>query len=71
VRTTGVFLALTGAAVIILFILYTVLETLVTVPFWIKVGLTLLIVGGGLLIVSLIKERRSDAEKEPYGGIEK
>ncbi|MAG20950.1 MAG: hypothetical protein QF613_05435 [Candidatus Marinimicrobia bacterium] len=70
-RTTGVFLALTGAAVIILFILYTVLETLVTVPFWIKVGLTLLIVGGGLLIVSLIKERRSDAEKEPYGGIEK
>jgi hypothetical protein len=41
------------------------------VPFWIKVGLTLLIVGGGLLIVSLIKERRSDAEKEPYGGIEK
>ena len=70
-RTTGVFLALTGAAVIILFILYTVLETLVTVPFWIKVGWTLLIVGGGLLIVSLIKERRSDAEKEPYGGIEK
>lgn len=62
---------MTGAAVIILFILYTVLETLVTVPFWIKVGLTLLIVGGGLLIVSLIKERRSDAEKEPYGGIEK
>lgn len=70
-RTMGIFLALTGAAVIILYILYTVLETLVTVPFWIKVGLALLIVGGGLLIVSLIKERRSDAENEPYGGIKK
>ncbi len=70
-RTTGIFLALAGATVIILYILYTVLETLVSVPFWIKVGLALLIIGGGLLVVSLVKERRSDADKEPFRGIEK
>jgi len=70
-RTTGIFLALAGATVIILYILYTVLETLVSVPFWIKVGLALLIIGGGLLVVSLVKERRSDADKESFRGIEK
>ncbi len=63
-RSAGTYLAIAGAVIIALYISYQVLRALILIPFWVKAGLALIIVGGILLFVSLIKERMSDAKKE-------
>ncbi|MCH8011447.1 MAG: hypothetical protein IIA61_05805 [Candidatus Marinimicrobia bacterium] len=67
-RTVGIFLALAGAAVVVIYIAYLVFQAIIDIPFPIKAGLGLIIIGGILFIVSLIRERRSDAKKNHSGG---
>ena len=68
-RTVGIFLALAGAAVVVIYILYLVFQAIIDIPFPIKAGFGLIVIGGILFIVSLIRERRSDAKKESLRGI--
>ncbi len=68
-RTVGIFLALAGAAVVVIYIVYLVFQAIIDIPFPIKAGLGLIVIGGILFIVSLIRERRSDAKKESFRGI--
>ena len=68
-RTVGIFLALAGAAVVVIYILYLVFQAIIDIPFPIKAGFGLIVIGGILFIVSLIRERRSDAKKESFRGI--
>lgn len=65
-RTTGTYLAIAGAAIIVLFILFQLLRAIVAIPFWIMIGLVLIIVGAILLFTSLIRERVSDSKKEDF-----
>lgn len=68
-RTVGIFLALAGAAVVVIYIVYLVFQAIIDIPFPIKAGFGLIVIGGILFIVSLIRERRSDAKKESFRGI--
>lgn len=70
-RTTGIFMALAGAAIIVIYIIYLVFKAIIDIAFPIKAGLGLVVIGGILLIVSLIKERGKDAKKESFRGIKK
>jgi len=70
VRTAGTYLLVAGAAIIVLYVLFQVLRAIITVPFWVKAGLALIIIGAILLFVSLIRERVSDAKKESFEKIE-
>ncbi len=65
-RPTGTYLAIAGAVIIVLFILFQLLRVIVAIPFWIIVGLVLIIVGAILLFISLIRERVSDSKKEDF-----
>lgn len=69
-RTAGTYLSVAGAAIIVLYVLFQVLRAIITVPFWVKAGLALIIIGAILLFVSLIRERVSDAKKESFEKIE-
>lgn len=69
-RTAGIYLAVAGAVIIVLYVFYEVLRAIVSVPFWMKAGLTLVVIGGILLIISLIRERVSDSRTEKFKEIE-
>lgn len=69
-RTAGTYLSVAGAAIIVLYVLFQVLRAIITVPFWVKAGLALIIIGAILLFISLIRERVSDAKKESFDEIE-
>ena len=65
-RTAGTYIAVAGAAIIVLYVIYQVVRAIITIPFLVKAGLALIILGGILLFVSFIRERISDAKKESF-----
>ena len=65
-RTSGIYLALAGAAIIALYILYWILNSVLNISTIVKIGVVLLMVGGILLIISIIRERTEDAKKETF-----
>ena len=67
-RTSGIYLALAGAAIIALYILYWILDSVLNISTIVKIGVVLLMVGGILLIISIIRERTEDAKKETFRG---
>ena len=67
-RTSGIYLALAGAAIIALYILYWILNSVLNISTIVKIGVVLLMVGGILLIISIIRERTEDAKKETFRG---
>lgn len=69
-RTAGIYLAIVGAVIIVLFVVYQVIRAIVLIPFWVKAGLVLIVVGGIFLFASLIRERVSDARKEKFKEVE-
>lgn len=69
-RTAGIYLAVAGAVIIVLYVFYEVLRAIVSVPFWMKAGLALVVIGGILLVISLIRERVSDSRTEKFKEIE-
>lgn len=67
-RTSGIYLALAGAAIIALYILYWILDSVLNISTIVKIGVVLLVVGGILLVISIIRERTEDAKKESFRG---
>ena len=67
-RTSGIYLALAGAAIIALYILYWILDSVLNISTIVKIGVVLLLVGGILLVISIIRERTEDAKKESFRG---
>ena len=67
-RTSGIYLALVGAAIIALYILYWILDSVLNISTIVKIGVVLLVVGGILLVISIIRERTEDAKKETFRG---
>jgi len=67
-RTSGIYLALAGAAIIALYILYWILDSVLNISTIVKIGVVLLVVGGILLVISIIRERTEDAKKETFRG---
>ena len=65
-RISGIYLALAGAAIIALYVLYWILDSVLKISTIVKIGVVLLIVGGILLIISIIRERTEDAKKETF-----
>ena len=65
-RTSGIYLALAGAAIIALYILYWILDSVLNISTIVKIGVVLLVVGGILLVISIIRERTEDAKKETF-----
>ena len=65
-RTFGIFIAIAGAGIIVLHVLYQVLKAIVTIPFVVKAGLGLVLVGGIIVIASLVRERGADRKKETF-----
>jgi len=67
-RTSGIYLALAGGAIIALYILYWILDSILNISTIVKIGVILLVVGGILLVLSIIRERTEDAKKETFRG---
>ncbi len=67
-RKSGIYLALAGAAIIALYILYWILEAILNINMIVKIGIVLLVIGGILFIVSLIRERANDIKGESFRG---
>ena len=67
-RTSGIYLALAGAAIIALYVLYWILDSVLNISTIVKTGVVLLVVGGILLVISIIRELTEDAKKETFRG---
>lgn len=67
-RFSGIYLALAGAAIIALYVLYWILDSVLNISTIVKIGVVLLVVGGILLVISIIRERTEDAKKETFRG---
>ena len=67
-RTSGIYLALAGAAIIALYVLYWILDSVLNISTIVKIGVVLLVVGAILLVISIIRERTEDAKKETFRG---
>ena len=67
-RISGIYLALAGTAIIALYVLYWILDSVLNISAIVKIGVVLLMVGGILLIISIIRERTEDAKKETFRG---
>ena len=67
-RTVGIYLAVAGGAIIVLYALYQVLAAIVSISFPIQVGLILLIAGGVIVFISIIRERAQDTKREKFRG---
>ena len=67
-RISGIYLALAGAAIIALYVLYWILDSVLNISTIVKIGVVLLVVGGILLVISIIRERTEDAKKETFRG---
>ena len=65
-RTSGIYLALAGGAIIALYILYWILDSVLNISTIVKIGVVLLVVGAILLVISIIRERTEDAKKETF-----
>ncbi len=68
-RTAGIFMVLGGVAMIVVYIVYKLLEAIVLIPSEVKIAVALIVVGGLLMLASMIKERISDFKDEPFKGV--
>ncbi len=68
-RTAGIFMVLGGVAMIVVYIVYKLLEAIVLIPSEVKIAVALIVVGGLLMLASMIKERISDSKDEPFKGV--
>ena len=68
-RTAGIFMVLGGVAIIVIYIVYKLLEAIVLIPSEVKIAVALIVVGGLLILASMIKERISDSKDESFKGV--
>ena len=68
-RTAGIFMVLGGIAIIVVYIVYKLLEAIVLIPSEVKIAVALIVVGGLLILASMINERISDSKDESFKGV--
>ena len=65
-RTSGVFMLLAGVVIIAFYIIYELLKIIVFIPSKMRIAVALIVVGGLLVLASMIKERVSDSKGESF-----
>ena len=66
-RTSGIFMVLAGIVIIAFYIIYELLKVIVfLIPNNMRIALALILVGGLLVLASVIKERVSDSKGESF-----
>ena len=55
-RTSGIFMVLSGSAIIVFYIIYELLKVIVFIPSKMRIAVALILVGGLLVLASMIKE---------------
>ena len=65
-RTSGIFMVLAGSAIIVFYIIYELLKVIVFIPSKMRIAVALILVGGLLVLASMIKERVSDSKVESF-----
>ena len=65
-RTSGIFMVLSGSAIIVFYIIYELLKVIVFIPSKMRIAVALILVGGLLVLASMIKERVSDSKGESF-----
>ena len=68
-RTSGVFMLLAGVVIIAFYIIYELLKIIVIIPCKMRMAVALIVVGGLLVLASMIKERVSDSKGESFKGV--
>ena len=68
-RTAGIFMVIGGVVIIVVYIVYKLLEAIVLIPSQVKIAVALIVVGGFLMLASMIKERISDSKDESFQGV--
>ena len=69
-RTSGIFMVLAGIVIIAFYIIYELLKVIVfLIPNNMRIALALILVGGLLVLASVIKERVSDSKGESFKGV--
>ena len=68
-RTSGVFMLLAGVVIIAFYIIFELLKIIVFIPSKMRIAVALIVVGGLLVLASMIKERVSDSKGESFKGV--
>jgi len=68
-RTSGIFMVLAGIVIIAFYIIYELLKVIVFIPSKMRIAVALILVGGLLVVASMIKERVSDSKSAPFKGV--
>ena len=68
-RTSGIFMVLAGIVIIAFYIIYELLKVIVFIPSKMRIAVALILVGGLLVLASMIKERVSDSKGESFIGV--
>ena len=68
-RTSGIFMVLSGRAIIVFYIIYELLKVIVFIPSKMRIAVALIVLGGLLLLGSVIKDRVNDSKKETFKGV--
>jgi len=68
-RASGVFMFLAGVVIIAFYIIYELLKIIVFIPSKMRIAVALIVVGGLLVLASMIKERVSDSKGESFKGV--
>ena len=68
-RTSGVFMLLAGGVIIVFYIIYELLKIIVFIPSKMRIAVALIVVGGLVVLASMIKERISDSKGESFKGV--
>ncbi|HJM09991.1 MAG: hypothetical protein QF674_03980 [Candidatus Marinimicrobia bacterium] len=68
-RTSGIFMVLSGSAIIVFYIIYELLKVIVFIPSKMRIAVALIVLGGLLLLGSVIKDRVNDSKKETFKGV--
>ena len=59
-------MVLAGSAIIVFYIIYELLKVIVFIPSKMRIAVALILVGGLLVLASMIKERVSDSKGESF-----
>ena len=62
-------MVLGGVAIIVVYIVYKLLEAIMLIPSEVKIAVALIVVGGLLILASMIKDRISDSKGESFQGV--
>ena len=65
-RTSGIFMVLAGIVIIAFYIIYELLKVIVFIPSKMRIAVALIVLGGLLLLGSVVKDRVNDSKKRNF-----